>query len=265
MGESIVITSGKGGVGKSTVAVALARLISDSGRSVVLMDMDMGMRSLDLMLGVQDNVVYDLADVCEGVCRIKQALVRVEQGKEFYLLNAAQTRGSEAITPHQVERVAQRILQRFDYLLLDCPAGVGRGFRNACAGADAAILVAAPDPIGLRDAERVVGLLQKCDIRDPLLLVNRVRPSERDSDQLEIEEMHRDLRLQLIGWLPELPPGEVRALHRRPEMRLIMRRLMGESIDVAPPKKPGFLARISRALTGRRHSAAERERHAKTR
>lgn len=242
--QSIVIVSGKGGSGKSTVAINLGRCIAALGKRVVLLDMDMGMRSLDLMLGLQDKVVYDIADVAEGICRLKQALIRIEQNQEFYLLNAAQTRGSDAITPQQVEQIVRKLKERFDYVLLDCPAGVDRGFKNACAGAETAILVITPDQISLRDAERVVGLLQKCGIRNTRLLVNRVG---MDVLGLTIEDCEQRLRLPLIGWLPEIGAAEGIKLTA---FDAISRRLIGEEIPLEMPRSVSYINRVLRVIRG---------------
>ena len=169
MGEVIVITSGKGGVGKSTLTAGLGVALAGLQRRVALVDMDMGLRSLDIMLGLEHKVVYDLADVADGMCRVKQALIRHPQVEGLWLLSAAQMRGSEALTAHQVERVMNQMRDRFDYVLIDCPAGVGRGFRNAASCASRAILLTTPDVVAMRDAERVVGLLERLDVRAPTL------------------------------------------------------------------------------------------------
>lgn len=257
MGEVIVITSGKGGVGKSTLASGLGVRLAGLGRRAVLIDMDMGLRSLDIMLGLEHKVVYDLADVADGMCRVKQALMKHPQVEGLFLLNAAQMRGSDALTPHQMEKVVNQLRDRFDDVLIDCPAGIGRGFKNAALCADRAILISTPDPIALRDAERVVGLLGRLDVPAPQLVLNRVLPSDMlDESPVGPRAFADRLRLELLGLIPE---GE--QLSRRSAGVLspdtpggraiwrIARRMAGESVPIEPVKRPGLLRRIRQALS----------------
>lgn len=249
MGEAIVITSGKGGSGKSTLTCALGKAMARSGKSVALVDMDMGMRSLDILMGVQDRVVYDILDVAEGVSKIKPALIQAEGAGELYVLNAAATRDSCALTAQQAERIIGKLKQKFDYVLIDCPAGVGRGFRSACGGADRAVLVALPDAVSVRDAERVIGLLERCDIRGPMLVVNRTPMDGMMADGLSVEGIRERLRLELIGWVAE-DPG-VRLGRENRQMADIARRLMGEEVKLEPHRRTGYWKRLGRAIRGR--------------
>lgn len=245
MGEAIVITSGKGGSGKSTLTVGLGRALAARGKQVVMVDMDMGMRSLDLMLGVQDRVVYDVSDVIDGISRIKQALIRVAPDQEMYVLNAAQTRGSDAITPVQMERIVKKLKEKFDYVLIDCPAGVGKGFRNACQHADSAILVVLPDRVSVRDAERVVGLLRKCDVAKVRLVANRLPMYDVPQGELSAAKIEEALGLSLLGWIPD-DGAAVR--HGFSEIEDIARRLMGEDVPLKPYAPKGYWARVRRAI-----------------
>ncbi len=249
MGEAIVITSGKGGSGKSTLTCALGRAMARAGKSVALLDMDMGMRSLDIMMGVQDRVVYDVADVAEGVSKIKPALIRAEGAGELYVLNAAATRGSDAVTAQQAEQIVAKLKEKFEYVLIDCPAGVGRGFRNACAGADRAVLVVLADPVSVRDAERVIGLLERCDIKSPGLVVNRAPMDGKMPDGLGVEEICQRLHLELLGWVAE-DPGVQHGEENR-QMRDVARRLMGEAVEVEAHRRTGYWRRLGRAIRGR--------------
>lgn len=249
MGEAIVITSGKGGSGKSTLTCALGKAMARAGKSVALVDMDMGMRSLDILMGVQDRVVYDVADVAEGVIKIKPALIQAEGAGELYVLNAAATRGSDAVTGQQAEQITGTLKEKFDYVLIDCPAGVGRGFRNACSGADRAVLVVLPDAVSVRDAERVIGLLERCDIRRPGLVVNRTPVDGRMADGFGVEEIRERLHLELLGWIGE--DAGVQMGEENRQMRDVARRLMGEALAVEPHRRTGYWRRLGRAIRGR--------------
>ena len=258
MGQSLVITSGKGGSGKSTVAVNLGAALAAIGKTVVLVDMDMGMRSLDILCGLEDRIVYDLADVADGICRVKQAIVKHPSVSGLSLVSAAQTRGSDALTPQRSREVMEELKDRFDWVLIDCPAGVGRGFRNAASGADRALIVSQTDPVSLRDAERVAGLLERCDILRPELVFNRVQPTKgRKGVSLPMEYAGR-LNLPLVGLIPEEPalagasPERPAALGPSPAGRAIRelsRRLMGEDLPLAHPRRERLIKRIARAIT----------------
>ncbi|MBR2571953.1 MAG: septum site-determining protein MinD [Clostridia bacterium] len=204
MGEKIVITSGKGGVGKSTIAANLAAAFARLGKNSILVDMDMGLRSLDVFLGLENKVVFDLSDLADGICREKQALVKWDVSPRVRLVAAAQLRGSETVDEDRLTRVLDSLKEDCDYLLIDCPAGVGRGFRNATASADTAILVATPDGVCLRDAERMAGLLKSRDIPRLLLAVNRVSPRHLKPDWPASPGVFAEkLGLETIALIPE--------------------------------------------------------------
>ncbi len=257
MGESIVITSGKGGSGKSTVAVNLGAALAASGRSVVLVDMDMGMRSLDILCGLENKIVYDLADVADGLCRVKQAIVKHPSIEGLHLVSAAQTRGSDAISPARSREVMEELKARFDHVLIDCPAGVGRGFRNAASGADRALIVSLTDPVSLRDAERVAGLLARSDILSPALAFNRVLPRRGRRGENTLLELADRMGLTLVGIIPEDPsiqaamPDKRAAQASSPAVRAIRelsRRLMGEDLPFAGLPREPLIKRIVRAI-----------------
>ncbi len=257
MGQTLVITSGKGGSGKSTIALGLGAALAASGKSCVLVDMDMGMRSLDILCGLENRIVYDLADVADGICRVKQAIVKHPSVAGLSLISAAQTRGSDALSPQRSREVMDELKERFDLVLIDCPAGVGRGFRNAASGADRALIVSLMDPVSLRDAERVAGLLERCDILRPELAFNRVQPAKgRGGAHIPLEYAER-LNLPLIGLIPEepainsAPPERPVALGNSPAGRAIRelsRRLMGEGLPLVPLKRERLIKRIARAI-----------------
>ena len=175
MGEVIVITSGKGGVGKTTTAANIGTALSLGGKKVVIVDADIGLRNLDVVMGLENRIVYDIVDVAEGICRIKQALIKDKRFEGLYLLPAAQTKDKSSITPKQMKSLTERLKKEFDYILIDCPAGIEQGFKNAIAGADKAIVVTAPEVSAVRDADRIIGLLEAHEINNPKLIINKVR------------------------------------------------------------------------------------------
>ena len=175
MENVIVITSGKGGVGKTTSTANLGTGLAMQGKKVVLVDTDIGLRNLDVVLGLENRIVYDLVDVVEGTCKLKQALIKDKRYEGLYLLPAAQTRNKMAVAPEQMKELVAELEQEFDYVLIDCPAGIERGFKNAVAGAKSAIVVTVPEVSSVRDADRIIGLLSANGIEDVRLLINRLQ------------------------------------------------------------------------------------------
>ena len=176
MCEVIVITSGKGGVGKTTATANIGTGLAKLDKKVVLVDTDIGLRNLDVVIGLENRIVYNLIDVVEGNCRLKQALVKDKHYPGLYLLPAAQTRDKSAVSPEQMVKLVEELRQHFDYVLLDCPAGIEQGFRNAIAGADRAIIVTTPEVAAIRDADRIIGILESEGMIQLDLLINRIRP-----------------------------------------------------------------------------------------
>ena len=172
-GEAIVITSGKGGVGKTTTSANIGTALALSGKKVCLIDTDIGLRNLDVVMGLENRIVFDLVDVVEGRCRLPQALIKDKRFDDLYLLPAAQTSDKSAVTPEQMDELIQVLRQDYDYILIDCPAGIEQGFKNAVAGADKAIVVTTPEVSSMRDADRIIGLLEKriLNHRNLLLIV----------------------------------------------------------------------------------------------
>lgn len=204
MNKTIVITSGKGGVGKTTTVANLGTGLALEGKKVLLIDTDIGLRNLDVVLGLENRIVYDIVDVVEGTCRIKQALIKDKRYEGLYLLPAAQTRDKNAITPEQMKDLIKDLEQEFDYILLDCPAGIEQGFKNAIAGAQSAIIVTVPEVSSVRDADRIIGLLSANEIDDAVLLINRIRPFlVKKGDMLAIDDTLEVLGLDLIGVVPD--------------------------------------------------------------
>jgi len=205
LGERIVVTSGKGGVGKTTATLNIGAALALRGKDVALVDTDLGLRNLDVVMGLEDKVVFDLVDVVEGRCRLKQALVPdMRFSGRLSLLPAAQTRDKESLSAQEMSELTKRLSEHFDYVLIDCPAGIEQGFKNAVAGADQAIVVTTPDISAVRDADRVIGLLIGSDIPSPRLLVNRLHPRLiRRGDMMGLRDTVEVLGIQLLGVLPE--------------------------------------------------------------
>lgn len=197
MGEVVVITSGKGGVGKSAVTANLAVALNRAGKRVVMVDADTGLRCLDILLGLEDRVVYDLSDVADGVCRLKQAIIKDRVREGLALIAAAQTRDGGAVTPAQMRKISLKLKRDYDFVLIDCPAGTGAGFRAAVAAADSAILVVAQDAVALRAAERVKRLISDAGVDDIRLVANRASSPD------EAQRAASALELPLAGVIPE--------------------------------------------------------------
>ncbi len=204
MGEVIVITSGKGGVGKTTTTANIGTGLALAGHKVVLIDTDIGLRNLDVVMGLENRIVYDLVDVVEGICRVKQALIKDKRYEGLYLLPAAQTRDKSAVTPEQMINLINELKAEFDYIIVDCPAGIEQGFKNAIAGANRAIVVTTPEVSAVRDADRIVGLLEANELRNPKLLINRVRiDMVKRGDMMSIDDIIDILAIDLIGVVPD--------------------------------------------------------------
>lgn len=204
MGEVIVITSGKGGVGKTTTTANLGTGIAMQGKKVVLIDTDIGLRNLDVVMGLENRIVYDLVDAIEGSCRLKQALIKDKRFDGLYLLPAPQTRDKNSVAPHQMVSLCEELKKEYDYIIIDCPAGIEQGFKNAIAGADRAFVVTTPEVSAVRDADRIIGLLEANEIRNPQLIVNRVRADMvKRGDMMSIEDIIDILAIGLIGVIPD--------------------------------------------------------------
>ena len=175
MSEVIVITSGKGGVGKTTTVANLGTALSFENKKTVVVDADIGLRNLDVVMGLENRIVYDIVDVVEGTCKLKQALIKDKRFENLYLLPAAQTRDKNAVSEHQMEDLCEKLKESFDYIIIDCPAGIEQGFKNAVAGADRAIVVTNPEVSAVRDADRIIGLLEANEISNIQLIINRIR------------------------------------------------------------------------------------------
>ena len=205
MSEVIVITSGKGGVGKTTTAANIGTGLAAVGMKVVVLDADIGLRNLDVIMGLENRVIYDLVNVIEGNCRLKQALVRDKHYENLFLLPAAQTRDKNAVTPEQMAKLCDTLKDEcFDYIIIDCPAGIEQGFKNAIAGADSAIVVTTPDISAIRDADRILGMLEANGLHKPKLIINRLRKDMvKRNEMMSPEDINEILAVDVLGIIPE--------------------------------------------------------------
>lgn len=257
MGEVIVITSGKGGVGKTTTTANLGSSLAETGKKVVLVDTDIGLRNLDVVMGLENRIVYDIVDVIEEKCKLRQALIKDKRFEELFLLPAAQTRDKTAINEDQMRDLTKKLKEEFDYILIDCPAGIEQGFKNAIAGADRAIVVTTAEISAIRDADRIIGLLESSEIKNPELIVNRLRPAMvKKGEMMEVEDIVDLLSVDLVGVVPDdeyiitqTNKGEPVIKNKKaPSGKAyieIARRILGENIEVTiPGREKGFWAKI---------------------
>jgi len=260
MGEAIVITSGKGGVGKTTTTANLGTALALMGQKVVLVDTDIGLRNLDVVLGLENRIVYDLVDVVQGNCRLKQALIKDKRLEGLYLLPAAQTKDKTAVSPEQMRNLVGELKKEFDYILIDCPAGIEQGFKNAVAGADRGIVVTTPEVSAVRDADRIIGLLEAEGINNPRLIINRIRPKMvRTGDMMGIEDIIEILAIDLIGVIPDDETIIVTTNKGEPAVydqnsragqayRNIARRIMGEEVPLMNLEEEGLISKVKKFL-----------------
>jgi septum site-determining protein MinD len=258
MGRAIVITSGKGGVGKTTASANLGTALAQLGKSVVLVDADIGLRNLDVVMGLENRIVYHVVDVIRGKCAVAKALIKDRRMDNLWLLPASQTDDKDSVTPEDMKKLICELKATHDFVVIDCPAGIEQGFRNAIAGADEAIVVATPEVSSIRDADRVIGLLAANDI-PARLIVNRISPHlVKRGDMLSQADVIEILALELLGTVPldehivaTTNKGVPAVLENKSlaakEFTRISRRLAGLDLDV-PEAASGFFARIGRAL-----------------
>ncbi len=263
MSEVIVITSGKGGVGKTTTTANIGTGLAMLGFQVVLIDTDIGLRNLDVVMGLENRIVYNLVDVIEGNCRLKQALIKDKKYSNLFLLPSAQMRDKSAVSPEQMKKLTDELRSQFDYVILDCPAGIEQGFRNACAGADRAIVVTTPEVSAIRDADRIIGLLEAQEMKQISLVINRVRMDMiRRGDMMSMDDVMDILAVDTIGIIPDdesiviatttgetlIGAGTVPGM----AMENICIRMAGEEIPYLDlNKKPGLFQKLFRSSKNR--------------
>ena len=257
MGEVIVITSGKGGVGKTTTTANVGAALALCGKKVVLVDTDIGLRNLDVVMGLENRIVYDIVDVVEEKCKLRQALIKDKRFEELFLLPAAQTRDKSAINEEQMIDLTNKLKEEFDFIIVDCPAGIEQGFKNAIAGANRAIVVTTAEISSIRDADRIIGLLESAEIKNPELVINRLRPNMvKRGEMMDVEDIVDLLSLDLIGVIPDdeyiitqTNKGEPAVSNRKAPSGKgymeIARRILGENIDITiPGRDEGFFSKI---------------------
>ncbi|MCW5875852.1 MAG: septum site-determining protein MinD [Anaerolineales bacterium] len=242
----ITITSGKGGVGKTTATANLSAALADLGYKVVCIDADIGLRNLDVVLGLENRIVYDLVDVVEGRCKLRQAMIRDKRLEELYLIPAAQTRDKNAISPKDMQRVCDELRPDFDFIIIDSPAGIERGFKNAIAPADEVIIVTNPEVSAVRDADRIIGLVEAEQKGPAKLIVNRLNDEliER-GDMLAVADVLELLAVDLIGIIPE-------------DQAVLVSTNRGAPIALEPKSRTGQAFRdVAKRLSGQEVAYAE--------
>ena len=256
MGEVIVITSGKGGVGKTTSSANIGTGLAKLDTSVLMIDTDIGLRNLDVVMGLENRIVYNLVDVIEGECRLKQALIKDRHYPNLQLLPSAQTKDKSAVRPEQMIKLINGLKKNFDYIILDCPAGIEQGFRNAIAAADRALVVTTPEVSAIRDADRIIGLLEEKGIRRNHLIVNRLRPElVKRGDMMSAQDIIDLLGVPLIGVIPDdeaviVATNQGQSLIEGETLpgqayRNIVRRIAGEDVPYLDLNRHGgFLSRL---------------------
>ncbi|ENH97955.1 septum site-determining protein MinD [Gracilibacillus halophilus YIM-C55.5] len=261
MGEAIVITSGKGGVGKTTTAANLGTSLALLDKKVCLIDTDIGLRNLDVVLGLENRIIYDIVDVIQEKCKLQQALIKDKRFDCLYLLPAAQTSDKTALTAEGMKQMIDELKQDYDYILIDCPAGIEQGYQNAVAGADKAIVVTTPEKSSVRDADRIIGLLEQEEIEPPHLVINRIRNHMMENgDMLAIDDIVQILSIELLGIVADDDEVIKASNHGEPiafqpntrasiAYRNIARRILGESVPLMNlEQKEGFFDKVKKAL-----------------
>ncbi|MEJ2012671.1 MAG: septum site-determining protein MinD [Anaerolineales bacterium] len=257
----VTITSGKGGVGKTTATANLGAALASHGLRVVCIDADIGLRNLDVVMGLENRIVYDFVDVVEGRCKLRQAMIRDKRLENLFLIPAAQTRDKTAVSPQDMIRLGEELRHDFDWVLIDSPAGIERGFRNAIAPADLVLIVTNPEVSAVRDADRIIGLIEAEEKGPGRLILNRVKPEMvRRGDMLGTEDILDVLAIELIGIVPEdervtvatnqgVPIALDAGSRAGQAFQNIARRLLGEEVPFESLEgRDGFFGRISRLM-----------------
>jgi len=262
-GQVLTITSGKGGVGKTTTTANLATALASLGQKVVCLDSDIGLRNLDVVMGLENRIVYDLVDAIEGHCRLTQAMIRDRRFSNLHLIPAAQTRDKTAIAPSDMVRLCDELRSEVDWIIIDSPAGIERGFRNALAPSDQVLVVTNPEISAVRDADRIIGIVEAEEKESVKLIINRINPGMvKRGDMLSAEDVVELLAIPLIGIIPEdeavlvsTNNGSPVVLNQKSQAGLaflnIGKRLLGEDVPwLSLNQKSGLFLRLGKMLTG---------------
>jgi len=259
-GKTIVVTSGKGGVGKTTTVANIGTALAKRKYSVVMIDADIGLRNLDVVMGLENRIVYNLVDIIEGKCRKQQAMIRDRKFANLFIIPAAQTREKTAVTPEQMKELCAELASEFDYIFIDCPAGIEQGFKNAIAGAETAVVVTTPEVSAIRDADRVIGLLEADSLKDIHLIINRLNHRMvKKGDMMSTEDIISLLAVPLLGVVPESDEvvvstnrGTPLALDRGSKAGLafqqIAARLNGDNVPLDTAQKVTLVDRVKRFI-----------------
>ncbi len=263
-GRVIVVTSGKGGVGKTTTVANIGTGLALRQKKVVMIDADIGLRNLDVVMGLENRIVFDIIDAAEKVCRLRQALIKDKRFDNLFLLPAAQTRNKDAISLKQMQELVDELKAEFDYVIIDCPAGIEHGFDNAVSVASEAIIVTNPEVSAVRDADRIIGLLQAKEIYKPLLVLNRLRPDMiKNGDMMDVDDINDILAIKLVGIIPDdeeiiisTNKGEPAILNHHSKageaFKNIVARIEGESVPfMSINAEPGIFGRFWKMLSGK--------------
>ncbi|MDD6442141.1 MAG: septum site-determining protein MinD [bacterium] len=260
MGEIIVVTSGKGGVGKTTTTANIGAGLAELGKKVLVIDTDLGLRNLDVVMGLENRIVYNLVDVIEGKCRLNQALIKDKRYENLYLLPSAQTKDKSAVTPEQMIKLTSDLRREYDFVLLDCPAGIEQGFQNAISGADKALVITTPEVSAIRDADRIIGLLEANKIRNIGLIINKIRiEMVKRGDMMSVEDVTEILPADLLGIIPDDEQVVIATNQGEPVIdmdsfagqayRNICRRLTGDEIPFLNlEKSKGFFQKLTQVF-----------------
>jgi len=259
-GKRIVVTSGKGGVGKTTTVANIGTTLAKKKYSVVMIDADIGLRNLDVVIGLESRIVYNLLDIVEGKCRKEQAMIRDRKLQNLCIIPSAQTREKDAVQPEQMKDLCTELAEEFDYVFIDCPAGIEQGFRNSVAGADLAIVVTTPEVSAIRDADRVIGLIEAALLKDIHLIVNRLNyKMVKKGDMMSTEDIVSLLAVPLLGVVPEsqevvistnrgIPLVHERGSKAGAAFQKIASRLNGESVPFDDDREETFMGRMKRFI-----------------
>ena len=269
MARVIVITSGKGGVGKTTTTANVGMALANLGEKVVLIDADIGLRNLDIVLGLENRIVYDIVDVIENRCKLKQAIIRDKRQNNLAILPAAQTRDKSSVTPDQMREVCKELEADYSIIIVDCPAGIEQGFKNAIAAATESIIVTNPEVSSIRDADRIIGLLESSgnEMSPPQLIVNRIRPEMvKNNEMLNVDDVKEILGIKLLGVIPDdekiiistnkgIPAVGDENSPAGQALRNIARRILGEDVpfmDLTNDNNQGILQFIKKLFAVRK-------------
>ncbi|MCL0043594.1 septum site-determining protein MinD [Peptococcaceae bacterium] len=262
MSKVIVVTSGKGGVGKTTTTANVGAGLAALGHKVVLVDTDIGLRNLDVVLGLENRIVYDIVDVTSGHCRLRQAIIKDKRLPGLHLLPAAQTKDKTAVSPEQMQELCGELKKEYEYVIIDCPAGIEQGFKNAIAGAERAIVVTTPEVSAVRDADRIIGLLESSGLSSPELIINRLRiDMVKAGDMMSIDDILEILAIDLLGVVPNddevvisTNKGEPVVLNEKSlsgkAYRNISRRIKGEKVPFLNLESEGGFLNTLRRIIG---------------